>query len=183
MDDFHHFLQWLLWLRHDNWSNNAVRCGDNICPIHHVHEVNLPGSKPESGLGLQSPPKESIDLRQSQVLKIEGDRWKVGCVSNLPFTNGNNTVTFDKIDMTLGEGQWPRVTGRTGWNQCALLLEKSVFYMIIARLTTEPFKLCDQVSFYMLLHGTIKAVFYKTASKRALYFSNKNVFHYFHFSP
>ncbi len=33
---------------------------------------------------------------------------------------------FDKIDMTLGQGQWPRVTGRTGVNQCALLLEKSV---------------------------------------------------------
>ncbi len=28
--------------------------------------------------------------------------------------------------MTLGQGQWPRVTGRTGVNQCALLLEKSV---------------------------------------------------------
>ncbi len=28
--------------------------------------------------------------------------------------------------MTLGQGQWPRVTGRTGRNQCALLLEKSV---------------------------------------------------------
>ncbi len=33
---------------------------------------------------------------------------------------------FDKIDMTLGQGQLPRVTGRTGVNQCPLLLEKSV---------------------------------------------------------
>ena len=33
---------------------------------------------------------------------------------------------FDKIDMTLGQCQWPRVTRRTGPNQCALLLEKSV---------------------------------------------------------
>ncbi len=33
---------------------------------------------------------------------------------------------FDKIDMTIGQGQWPRVTGRTRVNQCALLLEKSV---------------------------------------------------------
>ncbi len=33
---------------------------------------------------------------------------------------------FDKIDMTLGQGQWPRLTGRTRVNQCALLLEKSV---------------------------------------------------------
>ncbi len=28
--------------------------------------------------------------------------------------------------MILGQGQWPRVTWRTGRNQCALLLEKSV---------------------------------------------------------
>ncbi len=35
---------------------------------------------------------------------------------------------FDKIDMTLGQGQWPRVTGRTGVNQCALLLERSVYH-------------------------------------------------------
>ncbi len=33
---------------------------------------------------------------------------------------------FDKINMTLGQGQWPRVTRRTGVNQCALLMEKSV---------------------------------------------------------
>ncbi len=36
---------------------------------------------------------------------------------------------FDKNDMTLGQGQWPRVTGRTGVNQFALLLEKSVHVM------------------------------------------------------
>ena len=37
---------------------------------------------------------------------------------------------FDKLDMTQGWGQWPRVTRRTGWNQCALLfmlLEKSEY--------------------------------------------------------
>ncbi len=28
----------------------------------------------------------------------------------------------DKLDMTRGWGQWPWVTWRTGWNQCALLL-------------------------------------------------------------
>ena len=33
---------------------------------------------------------------------------------------------FDNFDMILGWGQWPGVTGRTGRNQCALLLEKSV---------------------------------------------------------
>ncbi len=31
--------------------------------------------------------------------------------------------------MTLGQGQWPRVIGKTGWNQCTLLLEKSVWGM------------------------------------------------------
>ena len=30
------------------------------------------------------------------------------------------------FDMTLGHGEWPRVISRTGWNYCALLLEKSV---------------------------------------------------------
>ncbi len=39
------------------------------------------------------------------------------------------SMPFDKINMTLGQGQWPRVTGRTGRNQCALLLEKSVPYI------------------------------------------------------
>ena len=34
--------------------------------------------------------------------------------------------TICKLDMTRGQGQWPRVTGRTGQNQCAPLLEKSV---------------------------------------------------------
>ncbi len=34
---------------------------------------------------------------------------------------------FDKPYMTRGQGQWPRFTRKTGWNQCALLLEKSVF--------------------------------------------------------
>ena len=33
---------------------------------------------------------------------------------------------FDKIKMILGQGQWPRVTGRPRVNQCAFLLEKSV---------------------------------------------------------
>ncbi len=33
---------------------------------------------------------------------------------------------FYKLDMTRGQGQWPRVTGTTEWNQCALPLEKSV---------------------------------------------------------
>ncbi len=33
---------------------------------------------------------------------------------------------FDKLGMTRGRGQWPGVTRRTGQNQCALLLEKSV---------------------------------------------------------
>ena len=32
----------------------------------------------------------------------------------------------DKLDMTWGQDQWPGVYGKTGWNQCALLLEKSV---------------------------------------------------------
>ncbi len=35
------------------------------------------------------------------------------------------------LDITLGQGQWPRVTGRTGQNQCALLLEKSVSFLEI----------------------------------------------------
>ncbi len=38
------------------------------------------------------------------------------------------TFQLDKPDMTLVQGQWPWVTGRTGWNQGALFLEKSVFY-------------------------------------------------------
>ncbi len=33
---------------------------------------------------------------------------------------------FDKLGMTRGQGQWPRVTGITGWNQCALLFQESV---------------------------------------------------------
>ncbi len=43
---------------------------------------------------------------------------------------GTHTSLIDKIDMTLGQGQWPRVTGRTGQIQCALLLEKSVVYYL-----------------------------------------------------
>ena len=38
---------------------------------------------------------------------------------------------LDKFDMTLGQGQWPRVIGRTGWNHCALLLEKKVVHHMI----------------------------------------------------
>ncbi len=33
---------------------------------------------------------------------------------------------FDKLDMTWRLSQWPWVTGRTAWNQCALRLEKRV---------------------------------------------------------
>ena len=33
---------------------------------------------------------------------------------------------FDKLDMTRGQGQGPWIARKTGWNQCALLLEKSV---------------------------------------------------------
>ncbi len=44
----------------------------------------------------------------------------------LILSNGLPT-SFDKLDMTRGWGQWLGVTGRTGWSQCALLLEKSVY--------------------------------------------------------
>ncbi len=37
---------------------------------------------------------------------------------------------FDKFGMTRGRGQWLGVTRRTGWNQCALLLEKSVLQFV-----------------------------------------------------
>ncbi len=58
----------------------------------------------------------------------------IGLESNLQnrmeFLNGVFCILlsrpFDKIDMTLGQVQWPRVTGRTWVNQCALLLEKSI---------------------------------------------------------
>ncbi len=43
--------------------------------------------------------------------------------------------------MTLGQGQWPRVTGRTGQNQCALLLEKSV-----ERLPSKGYSIWDPQS-------------------------------------
>ncbi len=45
---------------------------------------------------------------------------------------------IDKIDMTLGHGQWPRVTRRTGVNQCAILLEKSVnIYACMSDITSH----------------------------------------------
>ncbi len=57
-------------------------------------------------------------------------------------------LSIDKIDMTLGQGQWPRVTGRTTVNQCALLLEKSVGYMDMVpyqyTLQAGPFPISSQ---------------------------------------
>ena len=52
------------------------------------------------------------------------------CQNLKEFSNGVFCILlprpFDKLDMTMGQGQWPRVTWRTGWNQCALLSEKGV---------------------------------------------------------
>ncbi len=48
--------------------------------------------------------------------------------------------TFNKIDMTLCQGQWPRITGGwggTGWNQYVLLMKKSV-YITVDLETIEP---------------------------------------------
>ncbi len=42
------------------------------------------------------------------------------------WTDSLNARTFDKFDMTLVRVKWPRIITRTGWNQCTLLLEKSV---------------------------------------------------------
>ncbi len=34
---------------------------------------------------------------------------------------------FDKMYMTRGQGQWPRVTGKNGFRKAAFLLKKSVY--------------------------------------------------------
>ena len=45
-----------------------------------------------------------------------------------------NKAPFDKLDMTQGQGQLPRITGRTGWNQCSFGEECILFYVQIWRL-------------------------------------------------
>ncbi len=88
---------------------------------------------------------------------------------------------FDKIDMTLGQGQWPRVTGRTWVNQCALLLEKSVhqgyrfgtFFLWVYPFTlnrsypnayTNWFVCCTVEIGHLSQSGGLKSVFLQTSN-------------------
>ena len=61
---------------------------------------------------------------------LESKSQKTQCQNLKEFSNGVFCILlsrpFDKLGMTQGRGQWSRVTRRTGRNQCALHLEKSL---------------------------------------------------------
>ncbi len=59
---------------------------------------------------------------------------------------------FDKLDMTPGQSQWPWVTRRTEWNQCALLLEKSVS-MVMSGDYKDPGCISQTHKFCLLTFG------------------------------
>ncbi len=60
--------------------------------------------------------------------------------SRKEFLNGVFCISlprlFDKLGMSRSQSQWPGVTGRTGQNQCALLLEKSVSQTLHRKITS-----------------------------------------------
>ena len=81
---------------------------------------------------------ESITSMPLYTLLQKKCTWKPPLFSEVPRSPTPTSGHFDKIDMTLGQGQWPRVTDRTWVNQCALLLEKSVNMFSLRFLRKPP---------------------------------------------
>ncbi len=94
--------------------------------------------------------------------------------SNLQKTQCQNGLflpsPIDKINMTLGQGQWPRFTERNGRNQCTPILEKSVgsSFKDVLYSMLGPDLLCLTVAVWNIVGWYFSAVWSNSCWIRAL---------------
>ena len=111
MDIYFHF-RWNLrsWFPEHGYHGNRQDSVDSP-----VSTLTLQGSDQSLIWLIHSSPK------QTQVLR--------GCISfGEDCISVNLTSCIDKIDMTLGQGQWPRINRNNGWIKPVFLLGKSVHF-------------------------------------------------------
>ncbi len=111
-------------------TKGHLHSSPNVLHMHENHPNFL------RSLGHQPRPRVILILSKLMVLRVTRRRPCVKTKTVLQenckeFLNGVPRP-FDKLDMIWGWGQWPGVTGITGWNQCALLVEKSVDALLLA---------------------------------------------------